>query len=136
QLSNQTTLGKSERVLLSEMEREIVPRVVDYERHARRTLVEQRRAVLEDQVHRAIGAGLHAQLMATTEAMAVLSCIRLGAVLGVVGGVDLGVVNGLMLLVQPAQLRRVLGREMSQQERKVERATRMRGRRASAMGRG
>lgn len=135
QLSNQTTLGKSERVLLSEMEREIVPRVVDYERHARRTLMEHRRAVLEDQVHRAIGAGLHARLMATTEAMAVLSCIRLGAVLGVVSGVDQAAVNGLMLLVQPAHLQRVLGREMNQQERKVERATLIRARLAGAMGR-
>lgn len=135
QLSNQTTLGKSERVLLGEMEREIVPRVVDYERHARRTLMEHRRGVLEDQVHRAIGTGLHARLLATTEAMAVLSCIRLGAVLGVAEGIDQGAVNGLMLLVQPAHLQRVLKRELNQQERKVERANVMRARLAAAVGR-
>ncbi|GJM19867.1 MAG: protein-arginine kinase [Phycisphaeraceae bacterium] len=136
QLSNQTTLGKSEQVLLGEIEHEIVPRVVDYERHARRVLMERRRDVLEDQVQRAIGTGLHARLLATGEAMAVLSAIRLGAVLGVAEGVDQAAVNGLMLSVQPAHLQRVLGREMSQAERKVERATLVRAKLGEALGAG
>lgn len=134
QLSNQTTLGKSERVLLGEMEREIVPRVVDYERHARRSLIEHRRVMLEDQVHRAIGAALHARLMSTGEAMQTLSCIRLGVVMGLAEAPDQGTVNGLMLMVQPAHLQRVLGRELNQQERKLERATLMRTKLAAAMG--
>ncbi len=136
QLSNQTTLGKSEPVLLSEIEREIVPRVADYERHARRVLTERRREVLEDQVHRAIGTGLHARLLATGEAMAVLSAVRLGAVLGVIEGVDQSAVNALMLAVQPAHLQRVLGRELNQQERKGERATLVRERLSAALGAG
>lgn len=136
QLSNQTTLGKSERVLLGEMEREIVPRVVDYERHARRSLMEHRRVVLEDQVHRAIGTALHARVMSTGEAMQTLSCIRLGVVLGLAEAPDQATVNGLMLSVQPAHLQRVLGRDLNQHERKVERATLMRERVAAAMGSG
>ncbi|MFU8827989.1 MAG: ATP--guanido phosphotransferase, partial [Phycisphaerales bacterium] len=42
QLSNQTTLGKSEEELLHQFESEIIPQVIEYERVARRSLLEKR----------------------------------------------------------------------------------------------
>ncbi|MFG0326694.1 MAG: ATP--guanido phosphotransferase [Phycisphaerales bacterium JB037] len=117
QLSNQTTLGKSERLLLHEMESEIVPRIIEYERQARRQLVRKQGVMLEDQAQRALGLLLHARLLSTKECMELLSRLRLGAQLGLMGTVDEAVITHLMLVTQPAHLQRVVGREMRQDER-------------------
>lgn len=122
QLSNQTTLGKSEGELLHEMHDEIVPRVVEYERRARRMLVDRRRSSLEDKVFRALGTLSHARVISVEEAMTLLSLVRLGVVLSLIPGIDQGAVNHLMLLIQPAHLQRLVGREMPQSERRIERA--------------
>ena len=122
QISNQTTLGRSERVLLDQMEREIVPRVVEYERHARSVLMQRRRAGAEDEVQRALGLLRHARLLETDEAVGQLSRVRLGVLLGLIEGVDLPTVNGLLLRVHPAHLQQEVGRGLSQQERRSSRA--------------
>jgi len=128
QLSNQTTLGKSESVLLHEMERDIVPRVIDYERHARKELMRTRRTWLEDRVHRAHAALRSARLMATSESLDLLGLARLGSSLGLLPDLDPVEVNRLMLAVQPAHLQRAVGRALDQQERRIERATLIRTR--------
>lgn len=122
QLSNQTTLGKTEADILGDFERSIVPKIVEYERVARRSLLEKRRIVLEDRVFRALGTLRHARLLKSDEAMEMLSFVRLGINLGIVSGVSPEAVNNLILLTQPAHLQKVLGREMEQPERRVERA--------------
>lgn len=126
QISNQATLGKTEIVLLHEIEQEIVPRVIDYERHARKTLLTRRRAMVDDKVHRALGALRHARLVSTEEAMELLSLVRLGVVTGLVDDVEQETVNRLMLLIQPAHLARTVGRDLDQQGRRVERAALLR----------
>jgi protein arginine kinase len=128
QLSNQTTLGKSEQILLHELGTEILPAVLEYERTERRKLMDRRRNTLEDAVGRAIGVMRHARLLTTEEAMQNLSMIRLGLVLGVVGGVPERDVNHLMLVCQPGHLQHTLGREMNQADRRVGRADLMRER--------
>ncbi|MEO1512352.1 MAG: ATP--guanido phosphotransferase, partial [Planctomycetota bacterium] len=131
QISNQTTLGKSEGVLMHEMEHEIVPRVVEYERHARGVLLGKRRSSTEDEVHRALGTLRSARLIETDEAMQLLGRVRLGVVLGLIGGGEAGEINHLMLLSHPAHLQRTLGREISQADRRLERATLLRSRLSS-----
>jgi protein arginine kinase len=128
QISNQTTLGKTEQVLLHELQNEILPRVIEYERAARQKLLTKRRSVLEDQAFRALGALTHARLMSTEESMQLLSQVRLGAVMGLLPGVNPGVVNGLMLLTQPAHLQRVVGQELTQDQRRGARAALLRAR--------
>jgi protein arginine kinase len=134
QLSNQATLGKSEAAILGELEGEIIPRIVEYERSARRELLTKRRLNLEDSVSRAWGVLAHARLMTAEEAMQALSLVRLGVVAGVLSpaavraGLDLRAVNMLMLLVQPAHLQKVFGRELDQEQRRVARAALLRQR--------
>lgn len=133
QLSNQTTLGKSEASILHDMEHEIVPRIVEYERLSRRELITRRRVGVEDQVMRAWGLLTHARLLTTDEAMGALSLTRLGILTGILkapGGaaIDVRTINQLILLVQPAHLQRVVGRELDQEQRRVARATFVRGR--------
>ncbi len=123
QVSNQTTLGKNEKRIVEELEKEIVPQIVEYERVARRTLSTKRRASLEDQVFRALGTLSHARLLATEEAMQLLSAVRLGVVLGLVPTPDLRAINRLTLLIQPAHLQRFVGKELDQDQRRSARAT-------------
>jgi protein arginine kinase len=135
QISNQTTLGKSEQQILQDLEGDILPKVVEYERLARRELLAKRRVGLEDQVWRAWGALSNARLMNTDEAMQALSLVRLGATMGLLRGAsgtqdspDPRTINQLMLLVQPAHLQRAVGRELDQEQRRVARASLLRSR--------
>ncbi|MBL4591746.1 MAG: protein arginine kinase [Phycisphaerales bacterium] len=122
QISNQTTLGKSDEALLSELEDEIIPRIIRYERHARNALLEKKNSVILDEVHRAIGILSRARLMKTDEAMGLLSLARLGALAGIIDEVQLGVIHTLMLQVQPAHLQKTLGVDLNQQQRRLARA--------------
>jgi len=123
QISNQSTLGKSEQQLLEDFEHNVIPKVIEYERLARKMLSDRKKAFLEDQVHRALGALSHARLLKTDEAMQLLSLVRLGIVAGIIDEVELGRVNQLILLTQPAHLQKVFGRELDQAARRSERAT-------------
>lgn len=134
QISNQTTLGKTETVLLHDLQQEILPQVIEYERTSRAKLLKKRRAELEDQVWRAVGTLRHARLMTTEEAMQLLSLLRLGIVTGLVADLTLADVNALLLSIQPMHLQRVIGKELDQDKRRAARAevlrdqlTRLRG---------
>ncbi|MEM9066255.1 MAG: ATP--guanido phosphotransferase [Planctomycetota bacterium] len=109
QLSNQTTLGSSEALLLESLLSTIVPRIIEYERLARRRLLETRRSITEDTVFRALGTLRHARRLAAAEAMQRLSELRLGVALGLVDGLSLTDSTRLTLLVQPEHLRRAVG---------------------------
>ncbi len=132
QISNQSTLGKTEPRIVEELEREIIPQVIEYERVARKTLLAKRRLYLEDQIYRALGLLEHARLLATDEAMLSLSLVRLGVVLDLVKGLDQKQVNHLMLLVQPAHLQKIAQRELDQDQRRSVRAATVRQRLARA----
>ncbi len=128
QLSNQTTLGKSEEQLLDELAEKILPEVIEYERQSRQRLLEKRRWQLEDTVHRAIGVLRHARLLGVDETMKLLSIVRLGVCLGVVDTIDVTALHRLMLLVQPTHLQQAAGKNLAQDDRKRERARAVRER--------
>ncbi|MBL8763375.1 MAG: protein arginine kinase [Phycisphaerae bacterium] len=128
QISNQTTLGKTESVILHELAAEILPQVIEYERTARRLLIERRRRHLEDQVFRALGVLRSARMITPEETLGHLSMVRLGVLTGLIADVAESTVNQLVILIQPAHLQRVLGRELDQQERREARADLLRQR--------
>jgi protein arginine kinase len=122
QLSNQTTLGKSDDMLLREMELEIIPKVVGYERHARKNLLANRHDMLEDQTWRALGTLRHARRMKAEEAMELLSLVRLGILTGIITTVPLDRIHTLLLSIQPMHLQRTLNAVLTQQQRRIARA--------------
>lgn len=132
QLSNQTTFGKSEADILHLLEAEILPRVVEYERLARRDLLAKRRIPLEDTCWRAHAVLTNARLLTTEEGMQALSVLRLGLLCGVIPAADpvtaVRIIHLLWLLIQPAHLQRAAGREMDQEQRRVARAALVRTR--------
>lgn len=135
QISNQTTIGKSEAVLLREMESEIIPQVIQYERSARERLLRGGRRGVEDQVWRSVGVLLHARLLTTEEATNLLSRLRLGIALELVTNLDLALVNHLLVAVQPAHIQTAIGQELTQDQRREARASLLRTRLGEAFGR-
>lgn len=86
------------------MHREIVPKVVEYERRARDVLLSTRRRGTEDQVYRAVAMLRSARLLTVEEAMNGLSRARLGVQLGLVSDLDLDAMSWLVLRIQNAHL--------------------------------
>ena len=122
QVSNQTTLGCSERQIVTDFRERILPAFIDYEKRARASLLTKNRVAVEDKVARALAVLRSARLISSEETMYLLSLVRFGINEGLVEGVDLRTLNELFLLGQPAHLQRVLGHEMPPQDRSQARA--------------
>ena len=122
QISNHTTLGKSEEQIIEEFCTQILPQFIDYERRARRSLVRRRQAEIDDKVFRSLGLLRAARTISSEETMYLLSLVRLGINLGRVEGIELKTVNELFLQTQPAHLQKFLDRRMSPLERSEARA--------------
>ena len=77
QVSNQTTLGKTEEDLVDHLDR-IVRQVIEYERRARRVLLRDAYQVTEDKIWRAYGLLRYARSLTFEEMMNLLSGVRPG----------------------------------------------------------
>ena len=128
QVSNQTTLGRSEKQILADFQRSIIPHMIEYEQRARQALAERRSVVLDDRIWRAWGALSQARLLGSEEAMALLSHLRLGVCMGRIDHVPLATLNELYLLTRPAHLQKIAGQPLAGPERHEFRATYVRQR--------
>ncbi len=122
QISNQTTLGKSEEEIISDFKHVVVPKIIDYEHHARKTLLNDRTTALDDKVCRALGILRAARLMASEETLFLLSHLRMGVNLGRIKDIDLQKINELFLLTQPAHLQKLKGKKLEGDLRRAARA--------------
>ena len=122
QISNQTTLGKSEDEIISDFKHVVIPKIIDYEHHARRTLLNDRTAALDDKVFRALGALRSARLMASEETLFLLSHLRMGINMGRVKDIDIRTINELFLMTQPAHLQKLMGKKIDGDIRRAARA--------------
>jgi len=122
QISNQTTLGKTERRIVRDFESAILPKVLEYERKSRQALLTRSRLKVIDRSHRALGTLRSARLISAEEALKLISRVRLGVLLGIVEDVEVETLNRLILLTQPAHLQRVCKATLNQAERRVARA--------------
>ncbi|MFG0330528.1 MAG: protein arginine kinase [Phycisphaerales bacterium] len=123
QISNQTTLGKSEADILREFEDRIIPQVINYERQARRMLTEKRATLLDDRCFRALGVLQNARILKADESMRLLSHVRLGIETGRIDSIDSKVVCRLFLFSQSAHLQKAVGRRLDQARRAEARAS-------------
>lgn len=127
QISNQVTLGKSEVTILSDI-REVIPQIIGYERQARQTLTRESHQALHDRVSRAFGTLRNAVMMTSEETMDLLSSVRLGVNLGLLGEISIPTVNELFLQTQPAHLQKLMGTQLDGEERNSARARYLRKR--------
>lgn len=128
QLSNQTTLGKSEEEILNDFQQTIIPQVISYEREARTALDDRRQSVLDDRIFRAWGVLTHSRMLGHEEAMNLLSFVRLGVHMGKIDMIDISVVNELTLLIQPAHLQKLTRQVLKGSLRREARAQLVRSR--------
>jgi protein arginine kinase len=122
QISNQTTLGKSEEEIISDFKLQVIPKIIDYEHHARRKLLNDLTVALDDKICRAMGILRSARLLASDETLFLLSHLRMGVNLGRIKDVDLRTLNELFLLTQPAHLQKMQGRKLEGDLRRAARA--------------
>ena len=104
QLSNQITLGKTEEEIIENLVVHAVEPIVEYEKQARKKLMQEKQEALDDKIFRAMGILSNARLISSEEALYMLSYIRLGIHLGRIRGVEISTVNRLFLLSQPAHI--------------------------------
>jgi protein arginine kinase len=122
QISNQTTLGKSEQDLLEYLD-DIVRHVIAKEMEARRVLLRDAEYILEDKLWRAYGTLRYARSLSFDEAMNFLSGVRLAAGLKLITGLSVYVLNELLVFTQAAHLSLREGRTLTEEETSVARAT-------------
>lgn len=130
QISNQQTLGKSERELIRNLS-EVVPQIINYERQARQEWIGQRRQHLHDQISRAYGVLKTAHTISSSETMHLLSSVRMGVNLGLIDDLEIRTVNELFIHTQPAHLQKIQGEPLEVDERNIARAGYIRRRLAS-----
>ncbi len=121
QLSNQTTLGKSEGELLEHLG-DMVRKVIEYEQQARHVLQRDAPTVIADKVWRAYGLLKYARSLSFEETMNLLSGVRLGVGLNLISDISVYTLNKLLIFTQPAHLAMSEGRELGESELAVVRA--------------
>ncbi|HAB30544.1 MAG TPA: ATP--guanido phosphotransferase [Gemmatimonadetes bacterium] len=121
QLSNQTTLGKSEEELVEHLDK-IVRQVIQYEDHSRQVLLRDAPQVTEDKIWRAYGLLQYARSLPFEELMNLLSGIRLGVGLKLLPELRVYTLNKLMIFTQTAHLEQAAGRDLSPGECDAHRA--------------
>ena len=125
QLSNQTTLGKSEEELLDHLGK-IVRQVIAYEEQARELLLHEATTIVADKVWRAYGTLRYARMLTFDETMNLLSGVRLGVGLNFIPGLSVYTLNKLLIFTQPAHLAALEGRATGDPELPTVRATHVR----------
>jgi protein arginine kinase len=121
QLSNQTTLGKSEEELIEHLDK-IVRQVIQYEDQARQVLLRDAPQVTEDKIWRAYGLLRYARSLSLEELMNLLSGIRLGVGLKLLPELRVYTLNKLMIFTQTAHLEEAAGRDLPPSECDAHRA--------------
>ncbi len=124
QLSNQVTLGITEKEAIDNL-KGVVMQLVGEERRARERIC--RDPAFEDRIWRALGVLKTARLLTHEEGMRLLSLVKIGASMGM-PDMQKETVAALMTDIQPATLAATMGRDMEPGERDAARATLVRER--------
>ncbi|MBN2407599.1 MAG: ATP--guanido phosphotransferase [Elusimicrobia bacterium] len=120
QISNQVTLGISEQHILDSLRR-LVTKVRDRDDRVGRKILEDKYDVVKDIVSRAGGVLSNAHRISYGEALEMLSNLRFGAKMGIYGA-QIGLLDNLMVRIQPAHIQEIYGRKMDHSEREIKRA--------------
>jgi protein arginine kinase len=121
QISNQTTLGRTEEELLDHLTR-VVRHVIEREEEARRVLLRDAGYIIEDKLWRAYGTLRYARSLSFDEAMNLLSGLRLAVGLKLIAGLSVYTLNKLLIFSQLAHLAHAEGRALTQSDGNLARA--------------
>ncbi len=119
QLSNQITLGLSEREAVENLQN-IATQLIQEERKARKALLKN--IATQDRIGRAAGILRGAKMLSCEEYMKLISNVRFGLAEGVLSGATLEDINALTAAVQPATLTAARGGSLTAAQRDIARA--------------
>lgn len=121
QISNQITLGKSEKDIIEDLH-SVVIQLINHEREARQFLLEQSALQLENRIFRSYGILKYSRIIESKEAAKCISDVRLGIDLGLIKKVSQNILSELMILTQPGFLQHYSEKVLTPNERDVFRA--------------
>lgn len=122
QVSNQLTLGRSELEIIHNL-KDVTKQIIQKERDARGTLMENNRIQLEDKIFRSYGILTNARILTSQEAMKLLSDVRLGLDMGIIHNIRAESLNEIMIMMQPGFLQMIADKALSTNERDIRRAS-------------
>ncbi|MFQ6103785.1 MAG: protein arginine kinase [Candidatus Glassbacteria bacterium] len=125
QISNQTSLGKTEEELIDHLSK-ITKQVVEYELNAREILIRDARVQIEDKIWRAYGILRFARAITPEEGMNLMSAVRLGVQLNVIKGLNISTLNNILMFSQYGHLEWEANRPLNKAERDERRAAKIR----------
>jgi len=128
QISNQTTLGRSEEEIIETFGRNAIPNIVEYENVARDSMARHRPYQLDDKIWRAYGILSNARRISSEETQTLLSPIRMGIHVGRFKEFDIATLNEIFLHTQPAHLQKMHGNTLDDEQRGTVRADYLRRR--------
>ena len=123
QVSNQITLGKSERDIIKNL-RNVTQQIIDQELRLRENILkdDNNKIDFEDKIYRSFGILSNCKKIGTREAMNLLSDVMLGNCMGFdVNKFKINIYK-MMMYIQPGLLQKNLGCKLKEQERDIERA--------------
>jgi protein arginine kinase len=121
QISNQTTLGRSEEEIIDQL-MYVLRTVIAREEDARRVLLRDAGYIIEDKLWRAYGTLRYARSLSFDEAMNYLSGVRLAVGLKLISGLSVYTLNKLLIFSQSAHLAHAEGRALTESEADLVRA--------------
>ncbi|MFQ5453095.1 MAG: protein arginine kinase [Candidatus Zixiibacteriota bacterium] len=121
QVSNQNTLGITEKEILNQIER-VTREIISKEADARQRLVDEAADMIEDKIWRAYGILKNARVLTSEEVMNLLSAVRLGHAMKIIDFLEISLINDILLLSQPAHLQKYYGSKMDPNRRDFVRA--------------
>ncbi len=127
QISNQATLGESEDVIISRLER-VIAQIEIHETNARLKMLENEPNQLSNKIGRAYGTLGYATMFESKEAFAHISLLRMGAAMGYFPKRTMQICDSMMMDIQPAHLQLHAGSELVPEERDLIRAEILRSR--------
>lgn len=120
QISNQVTLGITEQRITDSLKR-LVLQVVERENKVREKIIQADEQSLKDRVFRSMGILSNAYKISFSEALDLMSNIRLGIYSGMID-LEIGKLNNLMIKIQPAHIQEIEKKKLGSLERDVIRA--------------
>ncbi|HEX7940266.1 MAG TPA: protein arginine kinase [Gemmatimonadaceae bacterium] len=121
QISNQTTLGRSEEEIIDQL-MYVLRTVISREEDARRVLLRDAGYIIEDKLWRAYGTLRYARSLTFEEAMNYLSGVRLAVGLKLIAGLSVYTLNKLLIFSQSAHLAHAEGKALTESEANLVRA--------------
>ncbi|MBS4535026.1 protein arginine kinase [Clostridium sp. D2Q-14] len=121
QISNQITLGESEKDIMNKL-KNIVQQLINNERQAREKIYKFNKIKIEDKIYRSLGILKNARIMNSEESMELLSDIKLGIEMNIIRNIGRKTINKLIIKTQPANVQSKYNKDLNPNERDIKRA--------------